>query len=271
MARGDSRIKIPVEHLGTKLRHITLMVAIVAIYVWAIRGTESNPVTFFRGMPYVYDYVKRMFPPDMGILGGLMGPLGTTIQMAIMGVTFGAIIALPLSFLAARNVMPYWPVYQATRTFFDLCRGINEIIWALVFVSMVGLGPFPGVLALTVHNIGALGRFFSEAIEATNAELVTAVASTGANRIQTIYYGILTQVRPLFAGYTLYYLEHNFRAATVLGFVGAGGIGVELINATRLFDNPAVLTVILVMVIAVICIDRISAFIRMRLITGVVS
>ncbi len=142
-------------------------------------------------------------------------------------------------------------------------------MWALLFVAMVGLGPFPGVLALTVHLVGALGKYFSEAIEDANQDLVVAIASTGANRIQTVYYGIVPQIRTLFVGYTFYYLEHSFRAATVLGLVGAGGIGIELINSIRLFKNQEVLTTLIVMVVTVILIDRTSAFIRMRFITGV--
>jgi len=254
---------------GRRFRHIAIMLTIVAIYIWAIEGSNTNPVTFFQGIPFMADYVVRMFPPDLSITGRLLVKAGDTLQMAIMGTTFGAALALPLSFLAARNVMPYRPVYQTTRTLFDACRGINEIVWALLFVSMVGLGPFPGVLALTVHLLGALGKYFSETIESVNQELVTIVASTGANRIQTIYYGILPQVRPLFVGYTFYYLEHSFRAATVLGLVGAGGIGIELMTSIRLFKNQEVLTTLLVMVLTVTAMDRLSAFIRMRLITGV--
>ncbi len=252
-----------------RLIHFTTMIAIVLIYYWAIEGSNTNPVTFFRGIPFMADYVGRMFPPDMSVLGRLILKAGETIQMAIMGTTLGAALALPLSFLGARNIMPYRPVYQATRTLFDACRGINEIIWALLFVSMVGLGPFPGVLALTVHLVGALGKYFSETIEAVDQDLVTSIAATGANRIQTIYYGIIPQVRPLFIGYTFYYLEHSFRAATVLGLVGAGGIGIELITSVRLFKNQEVLTALIVMVVTVTIIDRVSAFVRMRLITGV--
>lgn len=245
------------------------MVVIALVYFWAIEGSDTNPVTLVRGFPFMADYLARMFPPDLSITGRLILKAGETIQMAIMGTTFGAALALPLSFLAARNVMPYRLVYQATRTLFDACRGINEIIWALLFVSMVGLGPFPGVLALTIHLLGALGKYFSESIEAVDQTLVTAIAATGANRIQTIYYGIIPQVRPLFIGYTMYYLEHSFRAATVLGLVGAGGIGIELITSVRLFKNQEVLTTLMVMVLTVVLLDRLSAFVRMRLITGV--
>ena len=255
--------------LGRKLRHIAPLLVIALIYIWAIEGSNTNPVTFAQGVPFFIDYVGRMFPPDLSVLARLILKAGETLQMAVMGTTLGAAAALPLSFLAARNVMPYRPVYQATRTLFDACRGINEIIWALIFVSMVGLGPFPGVLALTVHLTGALGKYFSETIEAADRELVTAIAATGANRFQTVYHGIVPQVRPLFVGYTFYYLEHSFRAATVLGLVGAGGIGVELINSVRLFKNQEVLTTLLVMVITVTLIDRVSAFVRMRFITAV--
>jgi phosphonate transport system permease protein len=262
---------------------MTALLATVAIFLfiayWAGKGSNSNPVTFFEGLPNMFDFVADMFPPayvddwpwnwDWSALWSLLKSVEATLQMAIMGTAFGAAIALPLSFLAARNVMPYRPVYQATRTLFDLCRGINEIVWALLFVAMVGLGPFPGVLALTVHLIGALGRYFSEAIEATNPELVTAMASTGANRVQTVYFGILPQVRTLFVGYTLYYFEHCFRAATVLGLVGAGGIGVDLKVAMSLLKYHEVLIILIIMVLTVIAIDRLSAFVRMRLITGV--
>jgi phosphonate transport system permease protein len=262
-------VRRPPTGLASKLRHITLLLAVVGVYYWAIKGSDSNPATLFSGLPNMFDFVVDMFPPDLSRLGTYLSSVGETLQMAIMGTTFGAAIALPLSFLAARNVMPYRPVYQATRTLFDLCRGINEIVWALLFVAMVGLGPFPGVLALTVHLIGALGRYFSEAIEATNPELVTAMASTGANRFQTVYFGILPQVRTLFVGYTFYYLEHCFRAATILGLVGAGGIGVELKVSMSLLKYHEVLTILIIMVLTVIMIDRVSAFVRMRFITGV--
>jgi len=260
---------MPSSSLASKLRHVTMLLAVVGIYYWAIEGSNSNPVTFFRGIPNMFNFVVDMFPPDGAILSRTILSVGETLQMAIMGTTFGALIALPLSFLAARNVMPYRPVYQATRTLFDLCRGINEIVWALLFVAMVGLGPFPGVLALTIHLIGALGRYFSEAIEATNPELVAAVASTGANRIQTVYFGIVPQVRTLFVGYIFYYLEHCFRAATILGLVGAGGIGVILKESISLIHYQETLTILIVMVATVIFIDRLSAFVRMRFITGV--
>lgn len=244
---------------------LAIGVLIVIIYYWAITGTDTSPATLARGFPFVVDFVRRMFPPDLTNLGRFLLKAVETLQMAIVGTSLGALIALPLSFLAARNVMPNKIIYHAIRTVFDACRGINEIVWGLIFVSMVGLGPFPGVLALAAHVTGALGRYFSESIETVDPEIIKAVVSTGANKIQVIARGIFPQVKPLFANYMLYYLENNFRAATVLGLVGAGGIGMELITSMRLFRNREVLTILILMVATVTLIDRFSAYIRKKI------
>ncbi|MFH1423672.1 MAG: phosphonate ABC transporter, permease protein PhnE [Candidatus Nealsonbacteria bacterium] len=249
-----------------KYKGLFLAVLIVIIYYWAINGTDTNPINFIKGLPFMADFVVRMFPPDITHLGRFLLKALETLQMAIVGSTLGALIALPLSFLAARNVMPNKFVYHTVRGIFDTCRGINEIVWGLIFVSMVGLGPFPGVLALAVHVTGALGRYFSESIETVDPEIIKAIISTGANKFQVIARGIFPQVKPLFINYSFYYLENNFRAATVLGLVGAGGIGMELITSMRLFRNQEVLTILIIMVLAVVCIDRFSAYIRKKIV-----
>lgn len=249
-----------------KYKSFFIGILIVIIYYWAISGTNISPTDFAKGIPFMVDFIKRMFPPDISNLGRFLLKAVETLQMAIVGSTLGAVIALPLSFLAARNIMPNKIVYHTVRTFFDACRGINEIVWGLIFVSMVGLGPFPGVLALAAHVTGALGRYFSESIETVDPEIIKAIVSTGANKIQVIVRGILPQVKPLFINYMLYYLENNFRAATVLGLVGAGGIGMELITSMRLFRNQEVLTILIIMVTIVTLIDRFSAYIRKRIV-----
>ncbi len=248
-----------------KYKGIILGISIVAIYYWAIAGTNTNPITLAEGVPHMVDFITRMFPPDFSNLGRFLLKAIETLQMAIVGSTIGALIALPLSFLAARNIVKNRLIYHTVRSIFDICRGINEIVWGLIFVSMVGLGPFPGVLALAAHVTGALGRYFSEAIETVDSEKVKAVVSTGANKVQVVVRGIFPQVKPLFTNYFLYYLENNFRAATVLGLVGAGGIGMELITSMRLFKNQEVLTILIIMVSMVIAIDRFSAYIRKRI------
>jgi len=253
--------KLPWKYKGLI---IGLLVAI--IYYWALTGTQTSPTGFIKGIPFMIDFVIRMFPPDITHLSLFLQKAVETLQMAIVGSSIGAIIALPLSFLAARNIMPNKYVYHLIRTIFDALRGINEIIWGLIFVSMVGLGPFPGVLALSAHVTGALGRYFSEAIETVDQEVIKAIVSTGANKIQVISRGILPQVKPLFINYILYYLENNFRAATVLGLVGAGGIGMELLTSMRLFKNQEVLTILIIMIVMVTTIDRFSAYIRKRVV-----
>jgi len=260
--------KLKLTKLNSKNKYTSFFIGIliIIVYYWAIRGTNSNPINFVKGVPFMLDFLGRMFPPDISNLGRFMLKAIETFQMAIIGSTLGALIAFPLSFLAARNVMPNKFVYHTVRSIFDIFRGINEIVWGLIVVSMVGLGPFPGVLALSAHVTGALGRYFSEAIETVNPKIIKAIMSTGANKIQIITRGIFPQVKPLFANYILYYLENNFRAATVLGLVGAGGIGMELLTSMRLFRNQEVLTILLIMVIMVTIIDRFSAYIRKKII-----
>jgi len=257
------------HHLNlTKRKYKGLLISllVVIIYYWAITGTNTSPTNFVKGFPFMADFISRMFPPDITHLGKFLLKTVETLQMAIVGSTIGAIIALPLSFLAARNIMPNKIIYHAVRTIFDIFRGINEIIWGLIFVSMVGLGPFPGVLALAAHVTGALGRYFSEAIETVDPEIIKAIISTGANKIQVVARGIFPQVKPLFINYSLYYLENNFRAATVLGLVGAGGIGMELLTSMRLFRNREVLTILIIMIVMVTAIDRFSAYIRKKIV-----
>jgi len=257
--------------INGKYKTFLVGITIVIIYYWALSGTNTSPITFAEGIPNMIDFVSRMFPPDISNLDLFIQKAIETLQMAIAGSTIGALIALPLSFLAARNIMPNKFVYHSVRTLFDICRGINEIIWGLLFVAMVGLGPFPGVLALSAHVTGALGRYFSEAIETVDPEIIRAVVSTGANNIQIITRGIFPQVKPYFINYSLYYLENNFRAATVLGLVGAGGIGMELITSMRLFKNQEVLTILIIMVTMVVAIDRFSAYLRKKVIRFEVS
>ncbi len=251
-----------------KKNHKRLIIGliIVLVYFWAIKGTDTSLVNFSKGVPSMIDFIVRMFPPDFSNIQLYLYKTVETLQMAIVGSTIGAIIALPLSFLAARNINSNKIIYHSIRSIFDTCRGINEIVWGLIFVSMVGLGPFPGVLALAAHVTGALGRYFSEAIETVDTEIIRAIMSTGANKIQMIVRGIIPQVKPLFLNYLLYYLENNFRAATVLGLVGAGGIGMELLTSMRLFRSKEVLTILIIMVTTVIAIDRLSAYIRKKLI-----
>jgi phosphonate transport system permease protein len=176
-----------------------------------------------------------------------------------------AIGALPLGFISARNVAP--PIlYHPARAVLNFFRSIDTLVYALVFVAAVGLGPFPGVLAVIAYTTTSLAKLYSEAIEGIERGPVDAITATGATRLQVLRYGVLPQVLPLFLSYVLYRLESNIRAATVLGFVGAGGIGFYLQTYLRIIDYPAASTVLLVTVVMVMVVDTLSARLRDRLV-----
>jgi phosphonate transport system permease protein len=164
--------------------------------------------------------------------------------------------------LAAINITPSNFIYYAARGILNICRGVSEMVWALLFVSMVGLGPFPGVLALVIHCVGGMGKFSAEAIEAVDPRIIEATMATGANKIKVFLFSILPQFLPYYLSYLLAYWEYNTRQATILGMVGAGGIGFELISHITMFRFREASTVLLVMLFLTIVIDRISATVR---------
>jgi phosphonate transport system permease protein len=226
---------------------------------------DADPARLVRGLPWMWDFVRRMVPPDPRVLGAaLMGALGT-IEIAFLGTVIAAVVATPLGFLSARNVAPP-VVYYAARTALNFFRSIDTLVYALLFVAAVGLGPFPGMLAVIAYTTTSLAKLYSETIEGIDAGPVDAIRATGATRLQVLRYGILPQVLPLFLSYILYRFESNVRAATVLGFVGAGGIGLYLQTYLRMIDYPAASTVLLVTVAMVMLVDFASARIRARLV-----
>lgn len=256
------------KSLKRKTFNLVLIVFVPLIYWWVVKGTDFSLTEFVRGFPFMVDFLGRMFPPDFSILPRALTAAIETVQIAILGTTLATLFAFPIGFLAARNMTYKTSVYVFFRTVSNVCRGVSEIVWALLFVAMVGLGPFPGVLALTVHSIGALSKFFSEALENIHEETISALRTTGASRIQVIFQGIIPEVLPHFISYVLYYVEHNVRAATVLGVVGAGGIGFELLTSIKLFKYREVLTTILVMLVIITLVDRLSGSTRERIIGG---
>lgn len=189
-----------------------------------------------------------------------------TLQMAIVGTLLALMMAIPFGLLAARNTSPHPFVYQATRLVMNANRAVPELIFALIFVAAVGLGPFTGVLALGIASVGSLGRLYSEAIEQIDPQQVLAVRATGASPLQVFAYSVVPQVLPLMASYSLSYFEHNVRAATILGVVGAGGVGLRLNQYIGLFQFRELMGAVIVLVIAVTIIDRLSARVRARII-----
>jgi phosphonate transport system permease protein len=246
------------------VKRATLFVSLVVL-AWLVWDTGADPVRLARGLPWMLDFFRRMLPPDLEVLpAALLGAL-RTVEIALLGTAVAAVLALPLGFLSARNVAAPAVFYPA-RSILNFFRSVDTLVYALVFVAAVGLGPFPGVLAVVAYTTTTLAKLYSEAVEGIDPGPVDAITATGATRLQILRYGVLPQVLPLFLSYVLYRLETNIRAATVLGFVGAGGIGFYLQTYLRMIDYPAASTVLLVTVVMVIAVDWVSSRLRARLV-----
>jgi phosphonate transport system permease protein len=237
----------------------------LAVLAWTVWDTGADPLRLWRGLPWMLDFLRRMLPPDPRVLlPALQGAL-TTVEIALLGTAVAAVLALPLGFLSARNVAPP-ALFHPARLVLNFFRSVDTLVYALVFVAAVGLGPFPGVLAVVAYTTTSLAKLYSEAIEGIERGPVDAIVATGATRLQVLRFGVLPQVLPLLLSYVLYRLETNIRAATVLGFVGAGGIGFYLQTYLRMIEYPAASTVLLVTVAMVMAVDAASSKLRARLV-----
>ncbi len=232
---------------------------------WAAWDTGADPMRLVRGLPWIFDFLRRMVPPDLAVLPSAVAGAVVTVEIALLGTVAAAVLALPLGFLSARNVAPASVFYPA-RTALNLFRSVDTLVYALIFVAAVGLGPFPGVLAVVAYTTTSLAKLYSEAIEGIEPGPVDAITATGATRLQVLRFGVLPQVLPLFLSYILYRLETNIRAATVLGFVGAGGIGFYLQTYLRMIDYRAASTALLVTIVMVMVVDAVSSKVRARLV-----
>ncbi|MEM8505191.1 MAG: phosphonate ABC transporter, permease protein PhnE [Cyanobacteria bacterium P01_D01_bin.1] len=248
----------------TTLRIGYLVVAVIAL-IYSARVSDIDLVELFEGSGTMAEYVSRYFPPDITDWRFYLTDIIETVAMGIWGTLLAAVVAAPLSILASENLCPVW-IVQPTRRLMDAMRAINEVVFALIFVVAVGLGPFAGVLALFVHTTGTLGKLFSEAIENIDPGPIEGVRASGANQIQEVLFGVIPQVIPLWISFTLYRFEANVRSASVLGIVGAGGIGVSLYQSFRSFNYPKVCTILIILIVAVSLLDLLSAKLRRQLI-----
>jgi phosphonate transport system permease protein len=246
------------------LRTVAVMVAIL-IVVQSLIVVQARPQDLITGFHGMVDIVRRASPPDFSKLPDVMWPTLETIDIAIFGTIGGVLMALPLAVMAATNVTPSRVLYYLSRAIIGLARAIPDLVWALLFVTAVGLGPFPGGLALAVHSIGMLGRLFAETIENMDMAPIDALSLTGANRMQVFSHGVVPAVLPALLGIGLYRLDENIRSSLVLGFVGAGGIGFELLTAMNLFQYREVSLLLIVIFVIVFAAERLSAICRQRL------
>jgi phosphonate transport system permease protein len=208
-----------------------------------------------------------MIPPSPGPqLFSLLKALAETVAIAFLGTLFAAALAFPLGFLAARNTMANAIVRFMTRRFSDTIRGVDTLIWALIWINVVGLGPFAGVLAIMTSDIGAFSKLYSEAIEAIDRKPCEGVVSSGGSRFHAIRFGIVPQVMPVLISQVLYYFESNTRSATIIGIVGAGGIGLYLAEMIRTYDWDRVAFIILMILVTVAVIDFLSSRLRLAIV-----
>lgn len=244
--------------------NVGIALAAIVLYVWALRGTEFQWDKVAQSFPHAWDFLRRMMPPDFSAKITAWDALVETIQMALLGTTFGAVISLPIGVMAARNLSPAW-VSIVARGILNLVRTIPSVVWGLFFVAAVGLGSFSGVLALSCYTVGYLGKFYFETFESMDTAAAEALRNAGASKPQVFQYAILPQSLPLLLNYTLFIFEYSIRAATILGVVGAGGVGFYLYMYLGNFDYPRAATMLLMLLAVVIAMDWISGRVRSRL------
>jgi len=264
-----------------------LLGGLLLLFVWSYRGSRVHFTQLFsrEGAAQILGYVERLFPPDFSatVLREAMRGTLETFAISFMGTLLAAAIAFCMVFFASRNLvysgllheveprtrwgrlLRFLP-YLGAKGFLNFLRTVPEMVWALIFVFLVGLGPFAGVLALGVHTGGVLGKLFGEVLEDVDPQPVESLQSTGANKLQILFYSILPQVLPQFISYTLYRWEVNIRVAAVLGFVGAGGLGQRIHIAVSLFLENQLLTFLIFIYVLVTCVDYLSAYLRAKVI-----
>jgi len=252
---------------SARLATPAMLLIAVGILVFGLVDLEFSPTRLAAGLHQLGWITLMMLPPDPGAsLPLYLKALGETLSIALLGTTLAAVTALPVSLLAARNIVRANILRFPVRRFLDSIRGIDTLIWALVWINVVGLGPFAGVLAIAVSDFGAFGKLFSEAIKAADQKQVEGIRASGGSALHEIRFGLMPQVLPVIAGQVLYFIESNTRSATIIGIVGAGGIGLQLAEQIRVLEWQKVSFLILMILVAVAAIDWISGKLRFAII-----
>jgi phosphonate transport system permease protein len=254
------------SHAG-RVKAVAVAVAAIALFFfgcWYMEISIHRLVTGFKQLGW---FIMLMIPPDPGTsFPTYLHAMGETLSIAFLGTLLAAVFALPVSLLAAKNIIPSVFLRFPVRRFLDSIRGIDTLIWALVWINVVGLGPFAGVLAIATSDFGAFGKLFSEALEGADRKQVEGIRAAGGSKLHEIRFGLLPQVLPVLAGQILYFIESNTRSATIIGIVGAGGIGLQLAEQIRVLEWQKVSTLVLMILVAVAAIDFISSRLRLAII-----
>jgi phosphonate transport system permease protein len=247
----------PKQDIGKLLAWAILLVLLAGSW----RGADMRPLDLLRDSGNMVTYAASFFPPDFNDWRVYIDEMLVTLEIALWGTALAVVCAVPCGLLCSSNISPWW-IHLPMRRLMDAARAINEMVFAMLFVVAVGLGPFAGVLALWVHTTGILSKLFSEAVEAIDPQPVEGIRATGAHVLEEIVYGVLPQVMPLWISYALYRFESNVRSATVVGMVGAGGIGVILWEVIRSFQYAQTCAVLAMVVVTVIALDVVSSRLR---------
>lgn len=264
MEAGFDRILSDERRSARRLQLI--VAAVVAACLLALWLTGFFDVQrLLEGGPALGQLFEEMVPPDFSRWQSWLRPLLDTLAMSIAGTALAVVISLPLALLAAKNTTPHPVAYHVCRTILSALRSVPEIILGVIFVAAVGFGALPGVLALAIHSVGMVGKFYAEAIEHVDPKPVEAARAAGCGPFVTIVHAVLPQVAPQLADVTIYRWEYHFRASAVLGIVGAGGIGFELMAALRLLQYDQVSAILISILACVVLVDSLGAMLRKAL------
>ena len=248
------------------MRQALLVACLLVVCAAALTITGFfDAARFAEGIPALAQLFSDMIPPDFSRWQHWLRPLLDTLAMSIAGTILAVILSLPLALLAAPNTTPFPALGYVARLLLSFLRSVPELILGIIFVAAVGFGALPGVLALALHSVGMVGKFYAEAIEHVDPRPLEAARAAGATRVQVITHAVLPQVLPQMADITIYRWEYHFRASTVLGIVGAGGIGFELIAALRLISYDQVAAILITILGCVVVVDSLGAALRKRL------
>lgn len=256
--------------LPTRVRRPSLMTLVIVLVVGGLlvhgwtQGVALRPDSLVGGVFRLGEFIDDAVPPDVSRIGPILEALLVTVEMALLGTIIGVILSLPLAVLAARNTTPHWSLYAVSRAIVTVSRTIPDLVWGLIFVIAVGLGPEAGVLAIAVDVMGFCGRFFAESIEDIDPGRIEGLRALGAPRAGVLLGGVLPACLPSFVTTSMFALESSARSSVVLGLVGAGGIGIELATSMTLLRYDEAATIILAILGVVVVFERVSAAIRRR-------
>jgi phosphonate transport system permease protein len=258
LERGDGGVT------GPRAKLCSIALALVGFYALCWHLVQGDLLRLIGGLPKLGHWLAQAWPPKVEELPLFLQRTAETVAMAAIGTTLAVLLALPMALLASRNLTPFPRAYLPARWFLNALRGIDAFVFALLFVAAVGLGPFAGVLGIALHTWGSAAKLFADTLESTEMGPYEAVRATGAGRLTAICYALVPDLVPAFASIALFWWEFNVRASTVLGVVGAGGIGQELKNSMDLLDFSRLFTIIAVILIVVTALDQFSGWLRRK-------